>query len=81
MDFGIHLRINLCKLDYNDCYLTHTYLPGYIYPYFERPYGIRVVGHNKEFDEWDESVCYLEVWQYNSQQDPFIIYAKIDSQH
>ena len=49
----------------DDCYLIQTYLPSDIYSHFEKPYEIRVVGHNKEFDEWGESVYYLEIPQYN----------------
>lgn len=49
----------------DDCYLIQTYLPNDIYSHFERPYEIRVVGHNKEFDEWGECVYYLEVSQYD----------------
>lgn len=48
----------------DDCYLIQTYIPSDIYSHFEKPYEIRVVGHNKEFDEWGESVYYLEVPQY-----------------
>lgn len=49
----------------DDCYLIQTKLPDNIYSHFEKPYEIRVVGHNKEFDEWGESVYYLEIPQYN----------------
>ena len=49
----------------DDCYLIQASLPGDIYTHFEKPYEIRVVGHNKEFDEWGESVYYLEIPQYN----------------
>ena len=50
----------------DDCYLIQTAIPNAIYSHFEKPYEVRVVGHNKEFDEWGESVYYLEVPQYNS---------------
>lgn len=49
----------------DDCYLIQAYLPSDIYSHFEKPYEIRVVGHNMEFDEWGESVYYLEIPQYN----------------
>lgn len=48
----------------DDCYLIQTSLPDDIYSHFKKPYEIRVVGHNKEFDEWGESVYYLEIPQY-----------------
>lgn len=48
----------------DDCYLIQTSLPDNIYSHVKEPYEIRVVGHNKEFDEWGESVYYLEVPQY-----------------
>ena len=50
----------------DDCYLIQTAIPNGIYSHFENPYEVRVVGHNKEFDEWGESVYYLEVPEYNS---------------
>lgn len=39
----------------DDCYLIQTAIPNAIYSHFEKPYEVRVVGHNKEFDEWGES--------------------------
>lgn len=50
----------------DDCYLIQIPIPNGIYSHFEKPYEIRVVGHNKEFDEWGESVYYLEVPQYKA---------------
>lgn len=52
----------------DDCYLIQTRIPDGVYLHFENPYEIRVVGHNKEFDEWGESVYYLEIPQYNKVQ-------------
>lgn len=50
----------------DDCYLIQTTIPTDIYSHFEKPYEVRVVGHNREFDEWGESVYFLEAPQYNS---------------
>lgn len=44
----------------DDCYLIQTSLPSDIYSHSDKPYEIRVVGHNKEYDEWGENVYYLE---------------------
>ena len=52
----------------DDCYLIQTHLPNDIYSHFKNPYEIRVVAHNKEFDEWGESVYYLEIPQYTKIQ-------------
>lgn len=49
----------------DDCYLIQTKIPNDIYCHSEKPYEIRVVGHNKEFDEWGESVYYLEAPHFN----------------
>lgn len=50
----------------DDCYLIQTVLPDGIYRHPAKAFGIRVVGHNKEYDGWGESVYYLETPQYNS---------------
>lgn len=44
----------------DDCYLIQAKIPGDIYNRGGKPYEVRVVGHNKQFDEWGESVYYLE---------------------
>lgn len=44
----------------DDCYLIQAQIPSDIYNHWDRPYEIRVVGHNTEFDEWGENVYYLE---------------------
>ena len=43
----------------DDCYLLQTALPVDIRSRGNRAYEIRVVGHNKQFDEWGESVYYF----------------------
>lgn len=52
----------------DDCYLIQTALPENIYNHSGKPYEIRVVGHNKEFDEWGESVYYLAPAAYSSRK-------------
>ena len=52
----------------DDCYLIQTSLPVNFRSHFNKPYEIRVVGHNKEFDEWGECVYYLEIPQYSKIQ-------------
>lgn len=49
----------------DDCYLIQTTLPENNNSNPEKPHEIRVVGHNKEYDEWGESVYYLEIPQYS----------------
>lgn len=49
----------------DDCYLIQTYLPENVYNHHEKPYEIRVIGHNKEYDEWGESVYYLTPPKYS----------------
>ncbi len=41
------------------CYLLQVKLPGDIYNRNQKPYEIRVVGHNSQYDEYGESVYYL----------------------
>lgn len=48
----------------DDCYLIQTRIPSDIYSHWEKPYEIRVVGHNTEYDEWGENVYYLEAPHY-----------------
>lgn len=48
----------------DDCYLIQAQIPSDIYNHWDRPYEIRVVGHNTEFDEWGENVYYLEAPHY-----------------
>lgn len=48
----------------DDCYLIQTSLPADLRRHSDRPYEIRVVGHNIHDDEWGESVYYLEIPQY-----------------
>lgn len=52
----------------DDCYLLQVPIPNDIYSHSDKPYEIRVVGHNKEFDEWGESVYYLEAPQYTAKR-------------
>lgn len=49
----------------DDCYLIQTALPKNSNSNPERPREIRIAGHNKEYDEWGESVYYLEIPQYS----------------
>lgn len=44
----------------DDCYLIQAKIPSDIYARDNKPYEIRVVGHNTQLDEWGESVYYLE---------------------
>jgi len=48
----------------DDCYLIQVQIPSDIYNHWDKPYEIRVVGHNTEFDEWGENVYYLEAPHY-----------------
>lgn len=48
----------------DDCYLIQAQIPSDIYNHWDKPYEIRVVGHNSEFDEWGENVYYLEAPHY-----------------
>lgn len=48
----------------DDCYLLQTELPKDISDHQGRPYEIRVVGHNTEYDEWGENVYYMHVPAY-----------------
>ncbi len=48
----------------DDCYLIQAQIPADIYNHWEKPYEIRVVGHNTEYDEWGENVYYLEAPHY-----------------
>lgn len=48
----------------DDCYLIQTSLPADLRRHNDRPYEIRVVGHNMHDDEWGESVYFLEVPRY-----------------
>lgn len=50
------------KNDY--CYLLQTELPKELHQHSDHPCEIRVVGHNKHFDEWGESVYYLRPFDY-----------------
>lgn len=43
----------------DDCYLLQTELPAELRQHPGSPCEIRVVGHNRQHDEWGESVYYL----------------------
>jgi len=46
------------------CYLLQVQLPQDVYSH-NAPYEIRVVGHNSQYDEYGESVYYLEPPKYD----------------
>lgn len=49
------------------CYLLQVELPQNIYSH-DKPYEIRVVGHNSQYDEHGESVYYLEPPKYDKRK-------------
>lgn len=51
----------------DNCYLLQVELPKDIYSH-ETPYEIRVVGHNSQYDEYGESVYYLEPPKYDKKK-------------
>ena len=46
------------------CYLLQVELPQDIYAH-DKPYEVRVIGHNSQYDEHGESVYYLEPPKYD----------------
>lgn len=48
----------------DDCYLLQTELPAELRRRPGKPCEIRVVGHNRQYDEWGESVYYLRPFSY-----------------
>ena len=48
----------------DNCYLLQAELPEELRQHPDRSCEIRVVGHNKQYDEWGESVYYLRPFSY-----------------
>ena len=48
----------------DDCYLIQVPMPEDVHYRKDGNYEVRVVGHNTQYDEWGESVCYLRPFDY-----------------